>query len=93
MVDFPSSPKKLITFKGNTYQYSNRHYHFGPNNNDGSPHALKGQKFPLEVHTLFFNTKYASISNANNYANGFLVLAELYRVSKISFQLLKLVIN
>ena len=95
LVDLPSEVKKYVSFNVDTYQYSNRHSHFGSNDSDGSEHALFGRKFPLEAHTVFFNVKYGSISNASSYANGLLVMAELFEVNeksmKIFFKILKLI--
>lgn len=81
LVDMPSEPKKLLSFKGQKYQYAFRSFHFGANNQEGSLHALYGQKFPLEVHSNFFNTKYRSFSNGLNHPDGTLTAAELYQVS------------
>lgn len=76
-----SEPPKYITFKGKTYQYSNRHYHFGSDNNEGSMHALFGKKFPLEIHTEFFEAKYGTVQNAFAH-RAILELAQFHQVSE-----------
>ena len=79
-MDEPSEPKKYLTFKGIRYQYTDRHYHFGSNDNEGSPHALFGKKFPLEVHNNFYNSKYERIQQASGFPDGTLTLVEFYQV-------------
>ena len=75
-----SEPPKFLTFKGIRFQYSDRHYHFGQNNDEGSTHALFGKKYPLEIHSNFYQSKFGTPNAAYNHPNGLLTLAELYEV-------------
>ena len=52
-----------------TYTALQLHFHWGPNDNEGSEHTFRGRKFPLEVtirgDTLIFNTSFIMYKNIN----------------------------
>lgn len=53
-------------------------------NADGSEHAINGEKYPLEVHCVFYNKAYSNATDALNYPDGFAVVAVLFNVKRNS---------
>ncbi|XP_075145374.1 carbonic anhydrase 2-like [Haematobia irritans] len=64
-----------------TYQFVNLHFHWGANNTLGSDHVINGLRYPMEVHGVHYNTKYKSLEEALQNADGVTVLAAFYEVT------------
>merc|ERR1711963_72826 len=47
-----------------TYQVAQYHFHWGSHERQGSENTIDGRAFPLEVHIVHYNNKYASLSAA-----------------------------
>jgi len=58
-----NSPVQLLShgsLKGkNKYQFTQLHFHWGSNDSVGSEHTVDGFRYPLEMHLVHTNTKYA----------------------------------
>uniref|UniRef100_A0A182PA32 Carbonic anhydrase n=1 Tax=Anopheles epiroticus TaxID=199890 RepID=A0A182PA32_9DIPT len=63
-----------------TYLFEQMHFHWGPNNTEGSEHTINGQRFPLEVHLVFYNGLYPSIAEAAAEVDGLAVIGFFYDV-------------
>uniref|UniRef100_A0A182Q1Z8 Carbonic anhydrase n=1 Tax=Anopheles farauti TaxID=69004 RepID=A0A182Q1Z8_9DIPT len=71
------------------YFFEQMHFHWGPNNTEGSEHTIDGRQFPLEVHLVFYNALYRSFDDAKREVDGLTVVSFLYEVvpSSVSFSL------
>ena len=66
--------------QGVTYQLVQIHWHWGLNNSVGSDHLLNGISYPLELHMVHYNEKYANMEEALEHPDGMAVNAFLYQV-------------
>lgn len=64
-----------------TYKFSQFHFHWGDNDTMGSEDKINNQSFPVELHMVFYHSKYGSFNEALHYNNGLTVLAFFYNVS------------
>ncbi|XP_060525648.1 carbonic anhydrase 2-like [Cylas formicarius] len=62
------------------YKFAQLHFHWGTNDTEGSENTINHQRFPLELHMVFFNTQYEDFNNAINFGDGLSVLSFLYSV-------------
>ncbi|XP_052889447.1 carbonic anhydrase 7-like [Anopheles moucheti] len=71
------------------YFFEQMHFHWGPNNTEGSEHTLDERRFPLELHLVFYNGLYSSFDKAKAEVDGLAVVGFLYEVvpSSSSFSL------
>ncbi|XP_013097369.2 putative carbonic anhydrase 3 [Stomoxys calcitrans] len=67
-----------------TYQFENLHFHWGANNSLGSEHVLNNRRYPMEVHAVHYNTKYANLEEAIQHSDGVTVVTAFYQIN--SFQ-------
>ncbi|KAM4662999.1 carbonic anhydrase 1-like [Discoglossus pictus] len=65
-----------------TYALAGFHLHFGSKDsyNFGSEHTINRQSFPLEVHSVFYNLKYANLSEAKSHEDGLVVVGKLFKL-------------
>lgn len=63
------------------YELEGLHFHWGDRNNRGSEHVLNDIRFPMEMHIIHRNTKYATAAEAYEHYDGLTVLAFFYNVS------------
>jgi len=57
------------------------HFHWSANDlGKGSEHLFNSKAFPLEVHIVHMNTKYASVTEALNHSDGLAVLGFFFEV-------------
>ncbi|CAH2315769.1 carbonic anhydrase 4 [Pelobates cultripes] len=57
------------------------HIHFGSTqNNIGSEHYINNQGYPLEIHYVFYNTKYQDLTTAKTQSDGLAVVGALFQV-------------
>ncbi|CAG9861000.1 unnamed protein product [Phyllotreta striolata] len=61
-----------------TYNFTQLHFHWGRNDDEGSENLINNQSFPLELHMVLFNTDYGNFSNALNHDDGLVVLSFLF---------------
>ncbi|XP_037034296.1 carbonic anhydrase 2-like [Bradysia coprophila] len=62
------------------YQFSELHFHWGDTDKIGSERAMKGKKYPIELHVVTFNTDYGNIKSAMNYPDGICALSCLFEL-------------
>lgn len=62
------------------YVLEGLHFHWGNRNNMGSEHIFNDIRYPLEMHIIHRNRKYANVSEALKYGDGLTVLAFFYQV-------------
>jgi carbonic anhydrase len=60
------------------YDYWGLHFHWGDKNSRGAEHVLNDIRYPLELHMIHINRKYASIDEALNHKDGLAVLGETF---------------
>lgn len=71
----------------NEYELEGLHFHWGRKNNQGSEHTFNDVRYPLEMHIVHRNRKYATVPEALNHIDGLTVLAFFYQVSSYSIPL------
>jgi carbonic anhydrase len=59
---------------GESYKLAQFHVHWGSSNDVGSEHTVNGKFYPLEIHLVHYDTKYANIKEAINHSDGLAVL-------------------
>ncbi|XP_046739068.1 carbonic anhydrase 2-like [Diprion similis] len=68
--------------KGQNYELEGLHFHWGMKNNRGSEHILNGIRFPMEMHIIHRNMKYANADEAYSYEDGLTVLAVFFQLQE-----------
>ncbi|XP_044124401.1 carbonic anhydrase 12-like [Bufo gargarizans] len=67
----------------NIYKFSGFHLHFGSLlAGEGSEHQIDGQAYPLEVHFVFYNTKYVDLATAKTKPDGLAVVGVLFEIGE-----------
>ncbi|KAL5289937.1 CA14.2 family protein [Megaselia abdita] len=79
-MNFQEAPKISGGPLNGSYKFSQFHFHWGENDTFGSEDTIDNQSFPVELHMVFFHSKYDSFSEALHYNNGLTVLAFFYYV-------------
>ncbi|XP_075690688.1 carbonic anhydrase 7-like [Rhinoderma darwinii] len=66
------------------YQLAGFHFHFGRPLfvDQGSEHLIDGNAYPLEVHFVFYNTKYEDLAEAKTKPDGLAVVGELFKIGE-----------
>lgn len=64
-----------------TYLFEQLHFHFGGNESVGSEHVIDGVRAPMEMHVVFYNSKYESFAYAKNFSDGVVVVGVLFQIS------------
>merc|ERR1712002_46773 len=82
-VSFTQSPMPSITGGGltDTYEFLQFHFHWGSDDTKGSEHLIDGKAYPLEVHLVHWNKKYADVGEALGQSDGLAVLGFMFNVS------------
>ncbi|KAL7672151.1 hypothetical protein ACOME3_007045 [Neoechinorhynchus agilis] len=71
----------------NRYQFDQFHFHWSDNNKNGSEHQINDTSYPLEMHAVFFNTKYSGDKPLIE-LDGLLIFSKLFQISnKVSNEL------
>lgn len=65
---------------GSTYRVYAFHWHWGANDTLGSEHTVNGKAYPMELHVVTYNTKYADFSSCLDKTDGLAVLGFFYEV-------------
>ncbi|XP_014255268.1 uncharacterized protein LOC106669916 [Cimex lectularius] len=76
------SPRPFLT-KGpfnDCYVFSQVHFHWGKNEQEGSEHKINGASLPMEIHVMFFKSMYLSQEEAMKKLDGVTVLAYLVKI-------------
>lgn len=63
------------------YKLAQFHLHFGKDKNSGSEHLIDGNGGPMEVHLVFFNSKYETFQNASVEDDGLAAVGFIFEVS------------
>ncbi|KTG06874.1 hypothetical protein cypCar_00002117, partial [Cyprinus carpio] len=63
-----------------TYKAVQFHLHWGENGGQGSEHSVDGERYPMELHIVHINEKYASLGDALNDSTGVAALAFFFEV-------------
>jgi carbonic anhydrase len=63
------------------YELLQFHFHWGAEDHQGSEHRIDNRAFPLEMHMVFWNVKYSSVSEAMQHHDGVTVMAVLFEVA------------
>lgn len=56
------------------------HFHWGSKDVHGSEHVIDSERYSMEMHILHRNSKYRTVEDARENADGLAVLAVLYNV-------------
>lgn len=64
------------------YEIEGLHFHWGDKNNRGSEHLLNDIRYPMEMHIIHRNRRYATVSEALNHEDGLCVLGFFYQISE-----------
>lgn len=66
------------------YYFEQFHFHWGANSSTGSEHVLDFQRFPMELHLVFYNSLYSSFEDARAEVDGLVVMGLFYELYEIS---------
>jgi len=66
---------------GDTYRAVQFHFHWGSSSAQGSEHLFNNHAYPMELHIVHYNTKYADIGAAVGNADGLAVLGYMFEVT------------
>ncbi|XP_041349559.1 carbonic anhydrase 7-like [Gigantopelta aegis] len=72
------------------YRLIQFHYHWGLQNHRGSEHCIDGGYFPMEMHIVLYNDKYADFTSAIHKNMGIAVLAFFFKVGKVNKSMLQI---
>ncbi|XP_073493859.1 carbonic anhydrase-like [Phyllobates terribilis] len=77
----------------NNYRLAAFHLHFGssPFAGEGSEHTINGKAFPLEIHFVFYNTKYEDLTEAKANPDGLAVVGVLFEIGHENYALNNLI--
>lgn len=67
------------------YEFAQLHFHWGANDTVGSEDEIRGRRYPLEIHVVFYKKEYLDFNSALNYPDGLTVLGSLYEVKNDFF--------
>lgn len=67
----------------NEYEIEGLHFHWGDQNNRGSEHVLNDIRYPMEMHIIHKNRKYATVAEALQHRDGLTVLGFFYQLTEI----------
>lgn len=68
----------------NKFFFEQFHFHWGSNDSVGSEHILDYQRFPMELHLVFYNSLYPSFEAARNEVDGLAVVGMFYELYEIN---------
>ncbi|XP_064107616.1 carbonic anhydrase 2-like isoform X2 [Macrobrachium nipponense] len=66
----------------NDYLFHHLHFHWGPNDREGSEHTLHGKRYPVELHLVHFRGNYCRLSKALSHPDGLAVVAVFMEISE-----------
>ncbi|XP_053681332.1 carbonic anhydrase 13-like [Anopheles nili] len=62
------------------YLFEQFHFHWGANSTTGSEHVYDYQRYPMEVHLVFYNGLYQSFQEAREQVDGIAVVGLFYEI-------------
>ena len=65
------------------YIFRQLHFHWGPDDNNGSEHLLDNKQFPGEMHMVHYSSKYRTFEEAAKHPDGLAVLAVLIELQPL----------
>ncbi|KAK7868486.1 hypothetical protein R5R35_001897 [Gryllus longicercus] len=65
------------------YIFSQMHFHWGSNDNEGSEHTIEGFCFPMEMHVVHFKASYSTRKIAHQRKDGLVVTVYLFQIQEI----------
>nr|KAG5697117.1 hypothetical protein BaRGS_015252 [Batillaria attramentaria] len=66
---------------GPSYTVAQFHFHWGSDDMKGSEHTVDRKMYPMEVHVVTYNNKYANLSQAVAHADGLAVLGFFFEIA------------
>lgn len=66
------------------YYFEQFHFHWGSNSSVGSEHVLDFQRYPMELHLLFYSSLYSSAEEARSEVDGLAVMGLFYEMYEVS---------
>ncbi|BFZ05457.1 hypothetical protein BsWGS_08496 [Bradybaena similaris] len=75
------------------YKLIQIHFHWGQNNRRGSEHCINGKYYPMEMHMVHTQRRFASVADASPKPFGLAVLAFFFEVGEFNPNFDKLVSN
>uniref|UniRef100_T1DIK5 Carbonic anhydrase n=1 Tax=Psorophora albipes TaxID=869069 RepID=T1DIK5_9DIPT len=66
------------------YNFEQFHFHWGSNSTSGSEHVLDYQRYPMELHLIFYNALYSSFEEAREEVDGLVVIALFYEMYDVN---------
>ncbi|XP_039290794.1 carbonic anhydrase 2 [Nilaparvata lugens] len=65
------------------YSFAQLHFHWGVNDSVGSEDTINNHSYSMELHMVFYKTKYGDVDNAIKHKDGLLVLAIFYEAGHL----------
>ncbi|KAF5285409.1 hypothetical protein FQA39_LY16663 [Lamprigera yunnana] len=62
------------------FKFSQLHFHWGSNDMEGSEHTVDGFRYPLEMHAVFFSSKYETHEAALEENDGVAIVVYLFKL-------------
>lgn len=67
------------------YEFSQIHFHWGPNPMEGSEHTVDGSHLPLEMHVIHYKKCYLTHELALNEKDGIVTLVYFFKVHSYTY--------
>ena len=74
------------------YVFAQIHFHWGETAMNGSEHSVDGEKLPLEMHAVFFNSSYGNQTEALQFDDGIAVLVYFFQIKWDDSEILKIIL-
>lgn len=70
---------------GDRFIAESLHFHWGSNDFHGSEHVIDSTRYTMEMHLLHRNSKYATVEEAREHADGLAVIAFLFQANEANY--------
>uniref|UniRef100_T1GY48 Carbonic anhydrase n=1 Tax=Megaselia scalaris TaxID=36166 RepID=T1GY48_MEGSC len=70
---------------GDRFIAESLHFHWGSNDFHGSEHVIDSTRYTMEMHLLHRNSKYATVEEAREHADGLAVIAFLFQANETNY--------
>uniref|UniRef100_A0A1B6CEM1 Alpha-carbonic anhydrase domain-containing protein n=3 Tax=Clastoptera arizonana TaxID=38151 RepID=A0A1B6CEM1_9HEMI len=77
----------------NNYVFSQLHFHWGIDENEGSDHTIDGISYPMEMHVVFFKSTYLTQEAALKENDGVIILVYFFKVVSTTNSTLESIVN
>ncbi|GAB0093461.1 Carbonic anhydrase [Sergentomyia squamirostris] len=77
--DAPYLSRGILNSK--KYILAQIHFHFGKTDDSGSEHKINSKSSALEMHSVFYKSTYADVSEASGHSGGLVVIGNLFEAS------------